>query len=487
MSVLIVIENPQRWPLRVEGAEVVPARKYLSDPYYSDLRRARVVNICRSYAYQSVGYYVSLLAQARGHRALPSVETVQDLRLSPVLRLASADLDALIQSTLRPLKSKRFELSIYFGRNLVSRYDRLCHAIFEQFHAPFLRASFEHDQKWSLTGLRMIAASDISDGHRDFVMTRAATYFAKSPRRTRRRREYRYDLAILVGPEAEPPSNAAAIAGFSRAARELEIDVTVIGRDDYGRIGEFDALFIRETTAVNHHTYRFARRAAACGLVVVDDPESIVRCTNKVYQAELFGRKSILSPPTMVVQRDSAESVAQRIGLPLILKQPDSSFSRGVVKVDTEEQLRTQLDRLLRTSELVIAQAYVVSDFDWRIGVLDGHPLYVCKYYLAPGDWRIINTEVTGRGRYGKVETLAIDQAPAAVMDLALRSANAIGAGLYGVDIKEVDGQAMVMEVNDNPTIESGSEDRVAGRALYASVMRYFRTRLDSRGSGGGR
>ncbi len=318
MSVLIVIENPQRWPLRVEGAEVVPARKYLSEPFYSDLRRARVVNMCRSYAYQSVGYYVSLLAQARGHRAMPSVETLQDLKLSPILRLASADLDGLIQSSLRPLKAKRFELSIYFGRNLTSRYDRLCHAIFEQFHAPFLRASFEHDGDWSLTGLRMIAASEIPDEHREFVMERASAYFAKSQRRTRRRREYRYDLAILVGPEAEPPSDEGAISAFSRAAREQEMDVTLIGRDDYARIAEFDALFIRETTAVNHHTYRFARRAAACGLVVIDDPESIVRCTNKVYQAELFGRKSILSPPTMVVQRDSADLVAQRIGLPAI-------------------------------------------------------------------------------------------------------------------------------------------------------------------------
>ncbi len=119
--------------------------------------------------------------------------------------------------------------------------------------------------------------------------------------------------------------------------------------------------------------------------------------------------------------------------------------------------------------------------------MLDGRPLYVCKYYLAPGDWRIINTEAAGRKRYGKVETLPIDQAPPAVMDLALRSCNAIGSGLYGVDIKVVDGRAMVVEVNDNPTIESGSEDRIVGRALYDSVMAYFRTRLDARGSGRGR
>ena len=48
---------------------------------------------------------------------------------------------------------------------------------------------------------------------------------------------------------------------FARAGRELDIDVVRIDRNDYGRIAEFDALFIRETTYVDHPTYRFARRA----------------------------------------------------------------------------------------------------------------------------------------------------------------------------------------------------------------------------------
>jgi glutathione synthase/RimK-type ligase-like ATP-grasp enzyme len=189
----------------------------------------------------------------------------------------------------------------------------------------------------------------------------------------------------------------------------------------------------------------------------------------------------------MVVQRDSIDEVARRIGLPAVLKQPDSFFSRGVVRVSSEEDLRRNLENLLEDSELVIAQGYVRSQFDWRIGTLDNQVLYVCKYYLAPGDWRIINTEASGRKRYGKVETLPIECAPAEVIDVALRSARAIGTGLYGVDVKVVDGTPMVMEVNDNPTIESGCEDQVAGKALYGAVMQYFRSRLDARGKGGAR
>ena len=38
-----------------------------------------VINLCRSYDYLTVGYYVSLVADARGHRVLPGVELVEDL------------------------------------------------------------------------------------------------------------------------------------------------------------------------------------------------------------------------------------------------------------------------------------------------------------------------------------------------------------------------------------------------------------------------
>jgi len=87
----------------------------------------------------------------------------------------------------------------------------------------------------------------------------------------------------------------------------------VIAREDYGRLLEFDALFIRATTAVNHYTYRFARRAAAEGLVVIDDPLSILRCTNKVYLYELFGRHGVPMPCTRIVlqSQPSAPSVAR--------------------------------------------------------------------------------------------------------------------------------------------------------------------------------
>ena len=78
MRTVMIVSNPSHWPLDVAGVEVVPARQYLTDPSFMK-PGLRVVNLCRSYRYQSVGYYVSLLAAARGHRPIPDIVTVRAL------------------------------------------------------------------------------------------------------------------------------------------------------------------------------------------------------------------------------------------------------------------------------------------------------------------------------------------------------------------------------------------------------------------------
>src|SRR5688572_11089963 len=117
MAILIVVNNPKKWPLHIPGVDVISARAYLSQPAYSELRGAKVFNLSRDYAYQTVGYYVSLLAEARGHKPMPSVNTIQDLKFQPLIRFVSDDLEQLIQKSLSPIQSNEYTLNIYFGHN----------------------------------------------------------------------------------------------------------------------------------------------------------------------------------------------------------------------------------------------------------------------------------------------------------------------------------------------------------------------------------
>jgi len=62
---------------------------------------------------------------------------------------------------------------------------------------------------------------------------------------------------------------------------------------------------------------------------------------------------------------------------------------------------------------------------------------------------------------------------PGAVLSLAADAAGAIGGGLYSVDIKQRDGVALVIEVNDNPNIDAGGED-AKNPEVYERVVRYL-------------
>ena len=252
---------------------------------------------------------------------------------------------------------------------------------------PMLRASFEkRGREWQLSAVRPIATSEIPESHRAFLVQQAEQHFGRRQRPSRARRTYRYDLAILHQPRgarrAVRPEGAAPVR--ARRARGSASTRELIDHDDASDIAEFDALFIRETTYVNHPTYRLSRRAATEGLVVIDDPISILRCTNKVFLAELFDRNAIPHPETVVAHEDTVEKIAATVGLPVRAQAPRLGVLAGRrARRHRGRAAGARAADFLRDSELVIAQEFTPSEFDWRIGVLGGEALYACRYHMA--------------------------------------------------------------------------------------------------------
>jgi glutathione synthase/RimK-type ligase-like ATP-grasp enzyme len=490
MAFLIVVQDLADWPHQIQGVETCTARRYLTEPEWAESRGLQILNLCRSYRYQSMGYYVSLLAEARNHRPMPDLVTIQDLKTASIPRLMADELEREIELRLAPLKSPDFTLSIYFGRNVAARYDRLSQELFRRFRAPFMQAHFQRKgDEWTLQSIQMIAAADIPEEHMDFVLERAREWFSVQRRVNPRKKRHRYDMAILYDPASQPaPSDERAIRHFQKAGDQLGLQTEVLTRDELQpRLAEFDALFIRETTAVHHHTYRLARRAEAQGLVVVDDPTSILKCSNKVFLAELLKRARVATPVTRILHRDSNPDTLGELGLPVILKQPDSSFSQGVVKANTREEAGVLLKGMLAKSDLVIAQGFVPTHFDWRVGILDGQPLFVCKYHMADRHWQIVRREAGPSPRvvYGRTESIPVEQAPVKLIRTALKATGLIGNGLYGVDIKQYGDEFLVIEINDNPNIDAGIEDAILKDELYLRVLGVILRRITERKEGG--
>ena len=292
-------------------------------------------------------------------------------------------------------------------------------------------------------------------------------------------------MAILVNPEeTTPPSDERAIKNFVKAAEKAGFRADVVSRLSQEELGHFDALFIRETTAIDHHTYRLARAAEREGIVVMDDTQSILRCCNKVYLRDAFAYQKVPAPKATFVASandDVCDELIADFGLPLVLKLPESSFSRGVHKAETKDALKTRLKQMLAESALVLVQEYIFTEFDWRIGVLGGKPIYACQYFMVRNHWQIYNHH-GDRFSSGGFTTMPTFEVPKPVLQAAIKAAKAVGDGLYGVDIKQVGNAVYVIEVNDNPSIDAGVEDKYLGKALYELIMQEFANRLEQRG-----
>lgn len=480
----LVVDSRKDWGPFYPSDNVITFSEYLALGSRPETRLARVINLCPQSRYLSKGYYCALLAEARGHRVIPSVNTLNDLRSRSLYTMALPDFGKLADKIVeeRGLTEKVLTTKIYFGECQEPAFEALGRMLFERFPCPILDVELKYRKGWMISRIKPLTPARLSDEEQTRFAEALDHFSRKIWRSPRSRKRYRFDLAMLVnGEEKMPPSDAPALRQFIRAGRALQINVELIGKKDYMRLPEYDGLFIRETTAIDHHTYQFAKKAEAEGLVVIDDPTSILRCTNKIYLADLFRTNKVPAPKTLILareQQDMLELVKRELGFPVVLKIPDGAFSRGVVKVESAEAFLVEAEKLFKQSALLLAQEFMYTDFDWRIGVLGGKPIYACRYYMVKKHWQIYRHD-GAKVTSGAFDTLPTYEVPKAIIDAAIKATQPIGQGLYGVDVKQSGDRAAVIEVNDNPNVDRGVEDRFLGDKLYTLIMEEFLRRME--------
>ena len=484
----IIVVDRLSAPVQAQpGRLIITPQDYIAGhlPYDDMAKRAiRVVNLCQDYSYLKTGYYVSLLADARGHRCVPAISDIAHANWKRIYMSALAELNTAIQrQKLTPQNVPVRTALVFFGRTDVEPLQRFARKVFDLFRLPALRMSFiEKNGALKLDEVEDLTLAEIKANAALFNESLNQFTGAFWSKGTRNEAHAKYWLAILHDPEeALPPSNANALKKMVRVGRKNGFFVELITRRDLDSLLEYDALFIRETTAVNNHTFRFAQKAESEGIPTIDDTLSILRCCNKVYLQELLRTKGIRVPGGyFLYRRQKSIPDPSPESLPLVLKVPDGSFSRGVFKVKTVEEFRSRLDELFKKSELVLVQEFLPSTYDWRIVVLGGKPLFACKYHMAPGHWQIYNHSAKNDDKYGLADCVPVDEVPQKVMKAALKAADLIGEGLYGVDLKESGGKVYVIEINDNPNIDAGVEDQILGDRHYAAIFDHFRQLIDA-------
>ncbi|HHZ19793.1 MAG TPA: RimK family alpha-L-glutamate ligase [Firmicutes bacterium] len=269
-----------------------------------------------------------------------------------------------------------------------------------------------------------------------------------------------------------------ALSNFRLAAHELGHQLDFIFRNEICLIDQYDGIFIRALTDPLNASFVVTRLAQMKGKRVIDDPSSIRICCDKVNMYAHLMRDNIPIPATVFlksheVTAENARELFETLGVPLVLKAPNSSFSAYVDKVSTAEDFVKVGKRFLRRADRIVVQQYMPSDFDWRVITLDGKVLAIAKYVMTGDCWKIQEKNAEGKTIYCDVLGVKKKDVDPRLLQVALDASRAIGAGLYGVDIKEVDGEYYVVEVNDNPNIDAGLEDQ-ASPEIYRWIVQYL-------------
>src|ERR1700731_255048 len=416
---VILVDQGRDLPNAETPHKVISTGEYLARPRLFDMGRPKIVNLARSYAYQSKGYYASLLAEARGHRVVPTVETMLELREQKLYEHALPDLEdepnrCASRADFRP--ESEFKLLVCFGIARDERFEPFGRLLFDWFRCPALEVIVEPGTRLSIDRIRPRAITRLANGEGEFFRESLNNHTKREWRDPKARSVAKYDLAVLYDPnenEKTAPSSPSSIKYFGRIAEKNSVDVELITKRQLAQLAEFDGLFIRETTSIDNHTYRFARRAWQEGMPVIDDPMSMIRCTNKVFLMELLGSNQVPMPRTlMLADHADLPRAIDELGLPLVVKIPDGSFSRGVHKIESAVALKRICEELFEETDLLLAQKFLPTDFDWRVGVLAGEPMFVCQYRMARGHWQGGENKPDGSSHEGGFPGLDLPHGP---------------------------------------------------------------------------
>lgn len=205
---------------------------------------------------------------------------------------------------------------------------------------------------------------------------------------------------------------------------------------------------------------------ADAGRMVVNSPEAIAACQDKLTTARLLAAAGLPVPDfRLVLTRHDLPAALDVLGLPCVLKPLFGGLGRRVLLIrdadladaayDYVEHFGHGFDRVL------LAQRYHPGT-DERVLVAGGRAVAAYQR-VASGDWRA-NVALGARALPSQADGTGA---------LAVRAATAVGAVICAVDLLAGPGGAVVNEVNHVPMFRGAAEATGAdiGRAVIEALL----------------
>ncbi len=241
-------------------------------------------------------------------------------------------------------------------------------------------------------------------------------------------------------------------------------------------MAEVDVLMLRNDPSIDaqHAPWAmdagilFGREAARRGVIVLNDPDSLGRATNKLY-FQSFPAEA--RAQTLITKHASdIKAFAKEHGGNIILKPLQGSGGSGVFKVDPENQANlNQMIEAIGRDGYIIAQAYVpaAKKGDIRFFLMNGSPLEIDGKFAALRRVAAKDDIRSNIHAGGKAQAVEIGDTELAVAELIRPKLVADGMFLVGVDI--VGDKILEVNVFSPGNLESCS--RLAGVDFSVRVL----------------
>ncbi|MGW6919258.1 ATP-grasp domain-containing protein [Kitasatospora sp. NPDC054939] len=229
----------------------------------------------------------------------------------------------------------------------------------------------------------------------------------------------------------------------------------------------FDALLVRSRSYTRGGL--LATAAAETGIPVLNSPEAIHACENKLALRSLLRSAGVPVPDfRLVVSRKDFTRALEELPLPLVLKPVFGGLGKRVTLLrdaDTAQSVYDYIEDLGHAFEQAALVEPYLGSTSVRCLVVGSEIVGAAEFESGGEDWR--NNAALGNHRN---RALAHDPAVQAIVDGVL---GVLGPGIYGVDLFRTGSGYLVNEVNHAPGFRAVAG--VTGADVAGAVGRHLR------------
>ena len=247
----------------------------------------------------------------------------------------------------------------------------------------------------------------------------------------------------------------------------IRVDDQGLRIDHLARPFRANVILPRLGATIKEYALTMIRHLELLGFPVINNFQSILLARNKFLTLQILSERGVPIPESAYASNWSnfAAAAAKLGGFPLVLKTPQSRQGRGVFLIDAVKGNRRLLNSFLEKGEGLLIQKFIPTEKrrDIRIMVVGKRVVGAMSLIPRKGDFR---ANIHLQGRAERVRPTR------AMSNLAIRSAEALGLAISGVDmIEEEDGELRVVDVNYSPGFKG--LEKCTGVDVAIEIIKY--------------